>query len=40
VRFIGVKKRQDAHLFSPLAMRDVQFRNRIVVWPMCQARSA
>ena len=30
---------QDAHLFSPLPMRDVQFRNRIVVSPMCQYSS-
>ncbi|MEO7725029.1 MAG: NADH:flavin oxidoreductase/NADH oxidase [Chthoniobacterales bacterium] len=29
----------EAHLFSPLQMRDVQFRNRIVVSPMCQYSS-
>lgn len=29
-----------AHLFSPLAIRDVTFRNRIVVSPMCQYSSA
>ena len=32
-------KEQDAHLFSPLQLRDVQFRNRIVVSPMCQYSS-
>src|SRR5450631_2199318 len=32
-------KHQDAHLFSPLQMRGVQFRNRIVVSPMCQYSS-
>jgi 2,4-dienoyl-CoA reductase-like NADH-dependent reductase (Old Yellow Enzyme family) len=31
---------QSAHLFSPLQLRDVQFRNRIVVSPMCQYSSA
>jgi 2,4-dienoyl-CoA reductase-like NADH-dependent reductase (Old Yellow Enzyme family) len=30
---------QDAHLFSPLQMRGVQLRNRIVVSPMCQYSS-
>jgi 2,4-dienoyl-CoA reductase-like NADH-dependent reductase (Old Yellow Enzyme family) len=30
---------QNAHLFSPLQLRDVQFRNRIVVSPMCQYSS-
>jgi len=39
VRFIGVLKHQDAHLFSPLQMRAVQLRNRIVVSPMCQYSS-
>ncbi|MDQ3546038.1 MAG: NADH:flavin oxidoreductase/NADH oxidase [Verrucomicrobiota bacterium] len=29
----------EAHLFAPLTMRDVQFRNRIVVSPMCQYSS-
>jgi len=29
----------DAHLYSPLQMRGVQFRNRIVVSPMCQYSS-
>src|SRR5438045_5772621 len=27
------------HLFTPLTIRDVQFRNRIVVSPMCQYSS-
>ena len=39
VRFIGVQKHPDVHLFSPLQMRDVLFRNRIVVSPMCQYSS-
>ena len=30
---------QNAHLFSPLRLRDVSFRNRIVVSPMCQYSS-
>lgn len=30
---------QNAHLFSPLQLRDLQFRNRIVVSPMCQYSS-
>jgi 2,4-dienoyl-CoA reductase-like NADH-dependent reductase (Old Yellow Enzyme family) len=29
----------DAHLFSPLAIRDITFRNRIAVSPMCQYSS-
>jgi 2,4-dienoyl-CoA reductase-like NADH-dependent reductase (Old Yellow Enzyme family) len=29
----------DAHLFAPLTIRDVTFRNRIVVSPMCQYSS-
>ena len=29
----------NAHLFSPLSLREVQFRNRIVVSPMCQYSS-
>ena len=27
------------HLFSPLAIRDIRFRNRIAVSPMCQYSS-
>jgi 2,4-dienoyl-CoA reductase-like NADH-dependent reductase (Old Yellow Enzyme family) len=30
---------QQAHLFSPLRIRDVEFRNRIAVSPMCQYSS-
>jgi 2,4-dienoyl-CoA reductase-like NADH-dependent reductase (Old Yellow Enzyme family) len=30
---------QNAHLFSTLQLRDVQFRNRVVVSPMCQYSS-
>lgn len=30
---------QDAHLFAPLRLRGVEFRNRIVVSPMCQYSS-
>lgn len=33
---MGVAKNQDVHLFSTLKLRDVLFRNRIVVSPMCQ----
>ena len=29
----------DAHLFSPLQLRDVRLRNRIGVSPMCQYSS-
>jgi 2,4-dienoyl-CoA reductase-like NADH-dependent reductase (Old Yellow Enzyme family) len=39
MRFFGVIVHQNAHLFSPLTIRDVQFRNRIVVSPMCQYSS-
>lgn len=39
MRFIGVLKHQDAHLFSPLRLRAVELRNRIVVSPMCQYSS-
>lgn len=31
---------EQIHLFSPLTIRDVQFKNRIVVSPMCQYSSA
>src|SRR5580693_2899635 len=30
---------QHAHLFSPLTIREITFRNRIVVSPMCQYSS-
>ena len=33
-------KHQNAHLFSPLRLREVELRNRIVVSPMCQYASA
>jgi 2,4-dienoyl-CoA reductase-like NADH-dependent reductase (Old Yellow Enzyme family) len=32
-------KNEQAHLFSPLRLRDVELRNRIVVSPMCQYSS-
>ena len=40
VRLMGVIDNQNAHLFSPLQMRGVEFRNRIAVSPMCQYSSA
>ncbi len=39
MRFIEVLKNQDTHLFSPLRLREVELRNRIVVSPMCQYSS-
>jgi 2,4-dienoyl-CoA reductase-like NADH-dependent reductase (Old Yellow Enzyme family) len=39
VRLMGVTEDQNVHLFSPLQIRGVQFRNRIVVSPMCQYSS-
>jgi 2,4-dienoyl-CoA reductase-like NADH-dependent reductase (Old Yellow Enzyme family) len=36
---MGVTEKENAHLFSPLQLRGVQFRNRIVVSPMCQYSS-
>jgi 2,4-dienoyl-CoA reductase-like NADH-dependent reductase (Old Yellow Enzyme family) len=39
MRFFNVLTNQTAHLFSPLQMRGVHFRNRIVVSPMCQYSS-
>ncbi|MEO6872597.1 MAG: NADH:flavin oxidoreductase/NADH oxidase [Chthoniobacterales bacterium] len=36
---MGVTEQENAHLFSPLQMRGVEFRNRIVVSPMCQYSS-
>ena len=39
MRFFIVLTNQNAHLFSPLQMRGVHFRNRIVVSPMCQYSS-
>jgi 2,4-dienoyl-CoA reductase-like NADH-dependent reductase (Old Yellow Enzyme family) len=35
----GMNQNQDAHLFSPLRLREVELRNRIVVSPMCQYSS-
>ncbi len=40
MRFLPVPDQQSVHLFSPLQMRDVLFRNRIVVSPMCQYSSS
>jgi 2,4-dienoyl-CoA reductase-like NADH-dependent reductase (Old Yellow Enzyme family) len=37
---LGVPEPENVHLFSPLQMRDVLFRNRIVVSPMCQYSSS
>ncbi|HEY3664052.1 MAG TPA: hypothetical protein VGL24_12940, partial [Chthoniobacterales bacterium] len=34
-----MENQSGAHLFSPLTMRSVQFRNRIAVSPMCQYSS-
>ena len=40
MRFVfPVENQSGAHLFSPLQMREVLFRNRIVVSPMCQYSS-
>ncbi len=39
MRFVGVLQHQNAHLFSPLRLRGVELRNRIVVSPMCQYSS-
>ena len=39
MRFFGVLTDQNPHLFSSLQMREVLFRNRIVVSPMCQYSS-
>lgn len=39
VRSILVLEHQNAHLFAQLPMRDLLFRNRIVVSPMCQYSS-
>jgi 2,4-dienoyl-CoA reductase-like NADH-dependent reductase (Old Yellow Enzyme family) len=36
---MSVSNLQPVHLFSPLQLREVQFRNRIVVSPMCQYSS-
>jgi 2,4-dienoyl-CoA reductase-like NADH-dependent reductase (Old Yellow Enzyme family) len=36
---ISVSDQQPVHLFSPAQFRDVRFRNRIVVSPMCQYSS-
>ncbi|MEO7168436.1 MAG: NADH:flavin oxidoreductase/NADH oxidase [Spartobacteria bacterium] len=36
---MAVSQNQNVHLFSPLQMRGIQFRNRIVVSPMCQYSS-
>ena len=35
-----MSKTETSHLFSPLKLRDVELRNRIVVSPMCQYSSA
>ena len=34
-----MRENERAHLFSPLRLRDVELRNRIVVSPMCQYSS-
>lgn len=34
-----IQRTDNAHLFSPLRIRDVEFRNRIAVSPMCQYSS-
>ncbi len=39
MRFVGVPQNQNVHLFSPLRLRGVELRNRIVVSPMCQYSS-
>jgi 2,4-dienoyl-CoA reductase-like NADH-dependent reductase (Old Yellow Enzyme family) len=44
VQFLGVirflaRDQENMHLFAPLKIRDVSFRNRIVVSPMCQYSS-
>jgi 2,4-dienoyl-CoA reductase-like NADH-dependent reductase (Old Yellow Enzyme family) len=39
MRFFSVPANQNAHIFSPLQMRGVHFRNRVVVSPMCQYSS-
>lgn len=39
MRFVSVLKHQNVHLFSPLRLREVELRNRIVVSPMCQYSS-
>ncbi|MEY2537304.1 MAG: hypothetical protein QOG67_1044 [Verrucomicrobiota bacterium] len=36
---ISVTGSQAAHLFAPMQLREIQFRNRIVVSPMCQYSS-
>ena len=38
-RFVSVNNQPPVHLFSPLQLRDVRLRNRIVVSPMCQYSS-
>src|ERR1700752_3178388 len=35
----GAPLSEQAHLFSPLRIRDITFRNRIAVSPMCQYSS-
>jgi 2,4-dienoyl-CoA reductase-like NADH-dependent reductase (Old Yellow Enzyme family) len=39
VRWVSVRTNQNAHLFSPLRIREIELRNRIVVSPMCQYSS-
>ena len=39
MQWLAVPTTHDSHLFSPLRMRDVTLRNRIVVSPMCQYSS-
>ena len=40
MRFVHVLHDQPVHLFSPLRLRGVELRNRVVVSPMCQYSSA
>src|SRR5580698_7373526 len=37
--FIFVQKEYMAHLFSPLKIKSIEFKNRIVVSPMCEYSS-